>query len=138
SAWPRGPVETGSTTPPRTGLNLLLPPTALPEGLPTPTLRPEPMVGIVVGHWGDNNDPGAVCPDGTLTELSVNQNIATRVKDILNERGLDVVLLKEFDPRSEEHTSELQSREKLVCRLLLEKKKLTVVNLTVMQMRNKQ
>src|SRR5207302_2133405 len=29
-------------------------------------------------------------------------------------------------PRSEEHTSELQSRENLVCRLLLEKKKLTV------------
>src|SRR5690606_40205700 len=28
-----------------------------------------------------------------------------------------------FDPRSEEHTSELQSRENLVCRLLLEKKK---------------
>src|SRR5690606_42098640 len=27
------------------------------------------------------------------------------------------------DARSEEHTSELQSREKLVCRLLLEKKK---------------
>src|SRR5690606_41039466 len=27
--------------------------------------------------------------------------------------------------RSEEHTSELQSRENLVCRLLLEKKKLT-------------
>src|SRR5207302_7317917 len=26
-------------------------------------------------------------------------------------------------PRSEEHTSELQSREKIVCRLLLEKKK---------------
>src|SRR5690606_39167698 len=28
-----------------------------------------------------------------------------------------------FPPRSEEHTSELQSRENLVCRLLLEKKK---------------
>src|SRR5690606_41705664 len=28
-------------------------------------------------------------------------------------------------PRSEEHTSELQSRENLVCRLLLEKKKAT-------------
>src|SRR5690606_39768757 len=27
-----------------------------------------------------------------------------------------------FSPRSEEHTSELQSRENLVCRLLLEKK----------------
>src|SRR5436309_11882031 len=29
----------------------------------------------------------------------------------------------DFEPRSEEHTSELQSRENLVCRLLLEKKK---------------
>src|SRR5258707_1835970 len=29
----------------------------------------------------------------------------------------------ERDPRSEEHTSELQSRQYLVCRLLLEKKK---------------
>src|SRR5258708_24309893 len=28
-----------------------------------------------------------------------------------------------FDPRSEEHTSELQSPDHLVCRLLLEKKK---------------
>src|SRR5690606_39927287 len=30
-------------------------------------------------------------------------------------------------PRSEEHTSELQSRENLVCRLLLEKKKKTTI-----------
>src|SRR3712207_8503597 len=30
-----------------------------------------------------------------------------------------------FDGRSEEHTSELQSRQYLVCRLLLEKKKIT-------------
>src|SRR5690606_40875870 len=30
-----------------------------------------------------------------------------------------------FTSRSEEHTSELQSRENLVCRLLLEKKKIT-------------
>src|SRR5207302_10346216 len=30
---------------------------------------------------------------------------------------------EEFPTRSEEHTSELQSRENLVCRLLLEKKK---------------
>src|SRR5215813_15241124 len=32
---------------------------------------------------------------------------------------------KHFWPRSEEHTSELQSRPHLVCRLLLEKKKST-------------
>src|SRR3712207_8571754 len=30
---------------------------------------------------------------------------------------------REWSPRSEEHTSELQSRQYLVCRLLLEKKK---------------
>src|SRR5690242_21533231 len=34
----------------------------------------------------------------------------------------------ELDPRSEEHTSELQSHVKLVCRLLLEKKKKSVRN----------
>src|SRR3712207_7628075 len=33
-------------------------------------------------------------------------------------------------PRSEEHTSELQSRQYLVCRLLLEKKKKTKQRLT--------
>src|SRR5207302_9261593 len=33
--------------------------------------------------------------------------------------------------RSEEHTSELQSRENLVCRLLLEKKKTTTIKTTV-------
>src|SRR3712207_7672946 len=32
-------------------------------------------------------------------------------------------------PRSEEHTSELQSRQYLVCRLLLEKKKQSVLQL---------
>src|SRR5690606_41680303 len=32
------------------------------------------------------------------------------------------------DHRSEEHTSELQSRENLVCRLLLEKKKEAITN----------
>src|SRR6185312_16904559 len=37
--------------------------------------------------------------------------------------------VEQFDPllRSEEHTSELQSRSDLVCRLLLEKKKLIVI-----------
>src|SRR3712207_7435785 len=39
----------------------------------------------------------------------------------LNDQAQRTVLCK--DPRSEEHTSELQSRQYLVCRLLLEKKK---------------
>src|SRR3712207_8091061 len=43
-------------------------------------------------------------------------------------RALRIALIAER--RSEEHTSELQSRQYLVCRLLLEKKK-TTVTLTV-------
>src|SRR2546429_4571223 len=38
-----------------------------------------------------------------------------------------VTQISEFSPRSEEHTSELQSRLHLVCRLLLEKKKKKVI-----------
>src|SRR3712207_8910642 len=37
--------------------------------------------------------------------------------------GQQAALLQLEHPRSEEHTSELQSRQYLVCRLLLEKKK---------------
>src|SRR2546428_9273397 len=36
-------------------------------------------------------------------------------------------------PRSEEHTSELQSRSDLVCRLLLEKKKYNTSNSTILR-----
>src|SRR3712207_8170525 len=36
--------------------------------------------------------------------------------------GTECKSLPSADPRSEEHTSELQSRQYLVCRLLLEKK----------------
>src|SRR2546430_10271380 len=35
---------------------------------------------------------------------------------------------QEHGPRSEEHTSELQSQSNLVCRLLLEKKKQSITN----------
>src|SRR5690625_7032970 len=39
--------------------------------------------------------------------------------------AIPLIWLKKFSARSEEHTSELQSRGHLVCRLLLEKKKKT-------------
>src|SRR3712207_7139026 len=45
---------------------------------------------------------------------------------LLHEAVLDLLL--EEGVRSEEHTSELQSRQYLVCRLLLEKKKTTIKN----------
>src|SRR3712207_6852040 len=47
-----------------------------------------------------------------------------KVDTAIRERfGALHALLKARPPRSEEHTSELQSRQYLVCRLLLEKKK---------------
>src|SRR2546430_12727716 len=50
------------------------------------------------------------------------------VSDIDNDGLPDLLLTAYTDlssPRSEEHTSELQSQSNLVCRLLLEKKKTT-------------
>src|SRR5690606_39445812 len=41
---------------------------------------------------------------------------------LVEEQGLRASMGRSVYPRSEEHTSELQSRENLVCRLLLEKK----------------
>src|SRR3712207_7187891 len=43
------------------------------------------------------------------------------ILDTLADRGVEATFF-----RSEEHTSELQSRQYLVCRLLLEKKKTTI------------
>src|SRR2546429_6797347 len=54
---------------------------------------------------------------GEMFPMNVNDQI---VRQLLG--NMNVVNLF-FVPRSEEHTSELQSRLHLVCRLLLEKKK---------------
>src|SRR5690606_41311976 len=64
----------------------------------------EPEVGQAMGGVGD---PGA----GKIERLEAGA---------LGEEG---VIGVDRAHRSEEHTSELQSRENLVCRLLLEKKK---------------
>src|SRR2546421_4852397 len=46
-----------------------------------------------------------------------------RLRELLPAAGIDGSKFSDFLKRSEEHTSELQSRSDLVCRLLLEKKK---------------
>src|SRR5690554_7447458 len=51
---------------------------------------------------------------------NMNRVLRERLKEIAEVRGPEVVY---DETRSEEHTSELQSRPHLVCRLLLEKKK---------------
>src|SRR5438445_12176179 len=60
-----------------------------------------------------------VVPRFVLKELQQIADSADPVKRARGRRGL----------RSEEHTSELQSRQYLVCRLLLEKKKTKIVQL---------
>src|SRR5690625_6792378 len=65
--------------------------------------------------------------DYYLQALEATHNIeqnSTLVVGIATENAASVLSLNTFnDQRSEEHTSELQSRGHLVCRLLLEKKK---------------
>src|SRR3712207_8840698 len=57
--------------------------------------------------------PGSNAPSLSIDRAAVQDSYPARGRDIY---GRD-------DVRSEEHTSELQSRQYLVCRLLLEKKK---------------
>src|SRR5690606_40420663 len=57
------------------------------------------------------------------TEGQVVGPMDGKLIDQLVSKNVDIVREKPSTGRSEEHTSELQSRENLVCRLLLEKKK---------------
>src|SRR5207253_5998000 len=54
----------------------------------------------------------------------------------MNYKGIDLEFEIAGELRSEEHTSELQSRGHLVCRLLLEKKKKKVENVIHQQTKN--
>jgi N-acetylmuramoyl-L-alanine amidase len=98
TAWTPSTGLPGGQQPESLNAPIPIKPTPLPADWPTPTPRPRPLIAIVVGHWGDNNDPGSVCADNKLTELMVNQSVANYVKDDLTQQGLDVILLKEFDP----------------------------------------
>src|SRR3712207_7374702 len=60
---------------------------------------------------------GRADEDRDLAEVLVLVHELVGLRDVLERHGLP--------QRSEEHTSELQSRQYLVCRLLLEKKQIT-------------
>src|SRR5690625_1603374 len=65
-----------------------------------------------------------------ILQAALKGNLIKEVRDFfqhdLNWDQYQILLIKVFDQRSEEHTSELQSRGHLVCRLLLEKKKIHI------------
>src|SRR3712207_7661480 len=73
-----------------------------------------------------------------VTETFAKRNQNTTVEDatglasrLVERARLDGVRVSITLSRSEEHTSELQSRQYLVCRLLLEKKKIVYCSSTV-------
>src|SRR3712207_7411276 len=63
-----------------------------------------------------------VHPTGVDTEMATGLRAGLRPL-LENEPDFRTFFVNPFPVRSEEHTSELQSRQYLVCRLLLEKKK---------------
>src|SRR3712207_5161911 len=94
-------------------------------------IEPEPsFLGLLLWHFQplpppDPLDPLLVHKPAGLPQKSCDPAVA--VAAVLGGQGDDVgrqsrLILRLFGDRSEEHTSELQSRQYLVCRLLLEKK----------------
>src|SRR5690606_41815678 len=63
-------------------------------------------------------EPHAIEQRAVIADMPLEQVFVPALTRRFHARG-------DLRPRSEEHTSELQSREKLVCRLLPEKKKNT-------------
>src|SRR5947209_13115799 len=57
--------------------------------------------------------PGGTEVDGTAADVTHGRRV----------EAVEILRVEQHRRRSEEHTSELQSRQYLVCRLLLEKKK---------------
>src|SRR5690606_40404026 len=75
------------------------------------------------GAWNRPNQRGPEETGWRTTAQGYNLN-RDYLKADSPEMQAMLALVREWDPlRSEEHTSELQSRENLVCRLLLEKQK---------------
>src|SRR3712207_9555923 len=83
---------------------------------PYTTLFRSDMVLLAIGVIPENAlAKSAGLELGVKGSIAVNDRMETSVKDIY--------AVGDAVSRSEEHTSELQSRQYLVCRLLLEKKK---------------
>src|SRR5207249_5084510 len=88
---------------------------------------------LLLGRWGGLAQPGTkhialdVAPlFETVADLEDAPHVMRALLDDpyyrahLAERGMHQVVMIGYSDRSEEHTSELQSRFDLVCRLLLE------------------
>ena len=84
--------------------------------------------GLTLVKWkNENTSVLDMQADGTLSKVKIIGEKAFYTHKTLGSitlpNGLTNIGAEAFYARSEEHTSELQSRQYLVCRLLLEKKK---------------
>src|SRR3712207_6942815 len=82
--------------------------------------------GIFVGVWeGVDAEAGGLASHlwGDRAQLGLPRVLASVARGGIECRASSCVIELHLGYRSEEHTSELQSRQYLVCRLLLEKKK---------------
>src|SRR5690625_6019101 len=77
-------------------------------------VAPAQLRTVVATHW---DNAGRVRTGRLIVAAEVAEDVAAILEDLYRER-FPIQRM-----RSEEHTSELQSRGHLVCRLLLEKKK---------------
>src|SRR3712207_7345627 len=87
---------------------------------PYTTLFRSEVAPLARVHLGVHPEPLPLPGDGLGDRLVLEVAPARRVE-------LDVEAVR----RSEEHTSELQSRQYLVCRLLLEKKKMNAIQVHI-------
>src|SRR5690606_39640449 len=95
----------------------------LTRGLPAfPTRRSSDLVGVPVVERLDGQDVHPVGPQLPLKGFGGGLGKVVVVGVQQRRRLIPQLLFGNPDRRSEEHTSELQSRENLVCRLLPEKK----------------
>src|SRR5690606_39312670 len=86
-----------------------------------------PQYAALAGSWAGNVNRAVQSYSPVLSEterdLLKDQSVYIKVQAVLFAADGNPARKAKVAARSEEHTSELQSRENLVCRLLLEKKK---------------
>src|SRR3712207_7353001 len=95
----------------------------------------QPYVGEIRMFAGNFAPVGWAFCDGQLLAISENETLFQLIGTTYGGDGEETFALPNLQSRvrSEEHTSELQSSQYLVCRLLLEKKKKYIVRMLTMK-----
>src|SRR5690606_41662860 len=88
----------------------------------TTLFRSEPGCSMCLAMNPDKLKPQERCASTSNRNFEGRQGFKGRTHLVSPQMAAAAAIAGHFVDRSEEHTSELQSRENLVCRLLLEKK----------------